>query len=141
MFWKWFWIVLALLLVVAIFVGGSIAIYQAGYAQGVSANIRIAEDGSPVAPYAGLYYRPFGFYRLFFPGLGLFFGFILILALFGAIGHLVRCIYWKSSGMPNPRYRSPGWHRHHYPDCREADRGHGESTGKGDPDGEAAPTV
>jgi hypothetical protein len=142
MFWKWFWKVLALLLVVAIFVGASIAIYQAGYAQGVSANIRMSEDGAPALPYTGLYYRPLGFYRPFFPGLGLFFGFILMLTLFGAIGRMARYSHWKSKGMPDPRYWGHGWHRWYpHPDCKGEDRGSGEPAIQGDPEEEAASTA
>ena len=141
MFWKWFWKVLALLLVVAIFVGGSIAIYQAGYAQGVLANLSATEEGATVVPQEGLYYRPFRPYRLFFPGVGLFFGFILILTLFGAIGRLTRYSLCKSKGMPDPRYWSHGWHRHHHPDDWQADRAADGPTGKGDAEEEAASTA
>jgi len=131
MFWKWFWKILALLMVMAIFVGGGIAIYQAGYAQGVLTNLKVVEEGAPVVPYTGLSHRPIGLYRPFFPGLAMFLGFILILTLFGAIGRMARYSYWKSKGVPYPRYWGPGWHRVHHPHCREAGRDSGESPGKG----------
>lgn len=141
MFWKWFWKVLASLLVIAIFVGGGIAIYQAGYAQGVLTNLKVVEEGAPVVPYAGLYHWPLGLYRPFFPGLGLLLGFILMLTLFGVIGRLARYSHWKSKGMPYPHYWGPGWHRHHHPHGRETDRDSGGSPGKGAAEDQPASTA
>jgi hypothetical protein len=141
MFWKWFWKVLATLLLVAIFVGGGIAIYRAGYAQGVSTNLRMAEDGVPVMPDDGLYYRPYVGHRWFFPGFGLFFGLILLFLLFGSIGRLARYSFWQSKGMSYPHYWGSGWHKHHHPDCRKPESHPDKPPSKGDAEDESASTA
>ena len=141
MFWKWFWKVLAMLLVIAIFMGGGFAIYQAGFAQGVSTSLRMVEEGAPATPYEGLYHRPFGIYRPFFPGLGLFLGLMLVLFLFGAIGRLFRYSFWRSKGMPYPHGWGPGWHRYHHPDCRKPGNDADKPSSQGDAEEDAAPAA
>lgn len=114
MFWKWFWKILTFLLVLTIFVGGGIAIYRTGYIHGVSTGSLTAEGGREITPpgiipHPGLYYRPYRRPLLMFPVFGLFFGFILLVFLFGGIGRLVRYGMWKSAGMPYPK----DWRKYH----------------------------
>ena len=120
MFWKWFWKASAILLILAVFVGGGIAIYRAAYVNGVTAAIWEAGEGVELpsqlfVPRADLSFRSFARYRLFNPGLGWFFGFLLVLFIFGGLGRLIRCNVWRSEGMPYPPHWGPGWHKYHHP--------------------------
>jgi hypothetical protein len=125
MFWKWIWKVLAILVILAIFVGGGLAIYKAGYANGVAAAYWEAQSSGEVppqtlAPRAGPGIWPYVPYRPFFPGLSLFFGFVLLLFFFGGIGRLIRYSRWRSEELPNHPHWGPGWHSFHHPHTRGA---------------------
>ncbi len=146
MFWNWLWKVLAILLVLAIFVGGGIMLYRAGYAQGITAEAWTAEEGGDVLPrqvipHADPYFKSYLRPRMFFPGFSLFFGFILLLVIFGGIGRLIHYKMWRSEGMPFPPHWSPGWYKYHHPH----DKGEAPSRdkpSKGDESGgEAGPSA
>ena len=119
MFWKWFWRVTAILLILAVFVGGGIAIYRAGYAHGATTNLWTTEEGGDVLsqhsfPHDNLYFRPYARPRMFFPGFSLFMGFILVVFLFGGIGRMIRYSLWQGKGKPCPPHWGPGWHKYHH---------------------------
>jgi hypothetical protein len=119
MFWKWLWKVVAILLVLAVFVGGGVAIYRSGYADGVTAaawEVDVGEDAPTgrAFPFADPYYRSYARYRLFFPGFYLLLGFIMILFIFGGIGRMIRYSMWRYKGMPYPPHWEPGWHKYHH---------------------------
>ena len=123
MFWKWFWKGLAGLLILALFVGGGIAIYRIGFTHGVTAGLWDAAEGSQVLPPDGLHFSPYARPRVFFPGLGLFLGFILIVFIFGGIGRMIRYSCWRQAGQPYPPHWGPGWHNvHHHPFTGQAPR-------------------
>ena len=120
MFWKWFWKVIAILLVLAIFVGGGIAIYKIGFTHGAAADLWTSEEGGFIHPPGGHYFTPYARPRMFFPGFGLFLGFLLVMFLFGGIGRMIRHRYWRKQGMPPykgpyPTHCGPGWHKYHHP--------------------------
>jgi hypothetical protein len=119
MFWKWFWKALVVLLVLTIFVGSGIAIYRAGYAQGLTAAVWTAEGEEGVLPrqslpYIDPHFRPYGRPRMFFPGFLLFFGFILLMFVLGGVGRMFRYKMWRSEGMPYSPDWGHGWHKHHH---------------------------
>jgi hypothetical protein len=115
MFWKWIWKALAFLLVLAVIVGGGIAIYKAGYNHGISAGMWQAEGGGDVTPpqvlpQPGRYFKPYGRPLLMFPVFGLCFGFLLLMLLFGGVRRLIHYKIWKSAGMPYPKgVKGRGW--------------------------------
>jgi hypothetical protein len=139
MFWKWLWKVLAILLVLALFIGGGAAIYRSGYAHGVTAATwEAGEDGDTpsqqLIPHAdpnfGLYARP----RMFYPGFHLFLGFILLLFVFGGIGRLMHYSMWRSKEMPYPHHWGPGWHKYHHPRYRDETPSSGKPGEEDNPD-------
>jgi hypothetical protein len=150
MFWKWFWKALAILMVLAVFAAGGVLIYRAGYTSGAASALWEAAEGGEVppdqlppqtSPYYPPYYAPYPPHRVFFPGLSLFLGFILLLFLFGGIGRLVRYSIWRSQGMPYPHHWGPGWHKYHHPrHADEAGPGDEPSRGSGpeDPGGSSS---
>jgi hypothetical protein len=118
MFWKWFWKALAFLLVLAIFVGGGIAIYQAGFAQGANAAIWNAESGAEVTtpmvlPQPGSFTRMYGRPLVLLPFFSLFLGFLFLMVLFGGFRRYSHFKMWKSAGMPGAKGMQPHWHKHH----------------------------
>lgn len=128
MFWKWLWKTLAFLLVLAIFVGGGIAIYKAGFVHGVNIGGWETEGGSgiiepPAFTHPGYNLRSYSRPFLMFPLFGLCFSAFLVLAFLGGIRHLVHYKMWRSAGMPGheeiDRYwrevrRGPFWKGHYW---------------------------
>jgi hypothetical protein len=145
MFWKWLWKALAVLLVLAIFVGSGIAIYRAGYAQGVTTAVWTAEGEEGVhppqgLPYADPYFRSYMRPRMFFPGFSLFLGFILLMFVFGGVGRLFRYKMWRSEGMPYPPHWRHGWHSHHHRHDQNETSSQSESSKGDEPGSEADPS-
>ena len=118
MFWKWFWKAFAFLLVLAIFVGGGISIYRAGYVQGANVAAWSTETGAAIPP-TNVVPQPGSFTRLYarplvlLPFFSLFLGFLFLMALFGGIRRYTHYKMWKSAGMPGPEGFQPHWHNHH----------------------------
>jgi hypothetical protein len=118
MFWKWLWKSLAFLLILAIFVGGGVAIYKAGYANGFTVGALESEGGGEITapqvlPHHGYPYRSVSRPFLMFPVFGLCFSVFLLLAFFGGIRHLVYYKMWKSAGMPGQEEMGKYWHKAH----------------------------
>ena len=90
MFWKYFWKSIAVLLIIAMFVGGGYAVYRSGFSRGVVTGIEMSEDGGeaamkPYVPHMDSYYRPYRRPSMLFPIFGLVFGFFLLMSIFGGI--------------------------------------------------------
>ena len=118
MFWKWFLKALAFLLVLAIFVGGGIAIYRTGYAQGTNAAVWSAESGLDVTPpivqsHPGSFTRIYGRPLVLLPFFSLFLGFLFLMVLIGGFRRYSHFKMWKSAGMPSPEAMQAHWQKHH----------------------------
>ena len=118
MFWKYFWKSIAILLIIAIFVGGGYAVYRRGFSQGITTGMEMSEGDSeidvhPYLPHLDHYYRPYKRPLMLFPFFGLAFGFFLLMFFFGGVRRLVQYKMWKSAGTPPDDEWRRGWHRHH----------------------------
>ena len=117
MFWKYFWKSIAVLLIIAMFVGGGYAVYRSGFSRGVVTGIEMSEDGGEAdmksfMPHMDSYYRPYRRSSLLFPIFGLVFGFFLLMSIFGGIRHLTHYRMWKSAGIPCDEEWGRSWHNH-----------------------------
>ena len=118
MFWKWFLKALVFLLVLAIFVGGGIAIYRTDYAQGANAAVWSAESGTEVAPpmmqaHPGSFTRIYGRPLVLLPFFSLFLGFLFLMVLIGGFHRYSHFKMWKSAGMPSPEVMQAHWQKNH----------------------------
>ena len=115
--------VLAALLLIALLVGGGMAVYQAGFTQGYAAGAartaaggtEVAPGGAPLTPYypyyPGMIYPHFGFFPFMPLGLCLF-G-LLVLFAFGALLRGPR--HWGHHAWAHGPEGGPHGHWHGYP--------------------------
>lgn len=104
---NWIIRVIGALVLVGLLVAGGYAVYQAGFAQGVHAELPQGAtaplDGNP---YYG--YPHFGFWPFF--GFGIFFKILLFIFLFFIITRVFFFGMWAMAGGPRRHWRG-GWHR------------------------------
>jgi hypothetical protein len=122
MFRKWFWIALAFLFILSIFVLGGLVIYKAGYVLGITEDLRTAETGQGIS---SSFFGSCGGFLLLLPFAGMFLFILFLLLLFGVFHRLAHYSTWKSAGKPtleeirqrwssvHPRFHHPcdGWGR------------------------------
>jgi hypothetical protein len=132
--------VLAALLLIGLLVGGGMAVYRAGFAQGyavgassaTAGGAEVAPGGAPLSPYypyyPGMMYPHFGFFP-FMPLGGLCLFGLLIFFAFGALLRGPR--HWGHHAWAHGPEGGPHGHWHGYPPPWAKERQAGESTGEG----------
>ncbi len=108
------WKVVLGLVIVALLVGGGVALYQAGYAHGVMSDVSFEEMHQFSGEYAPMMRHGYRGHMGFFPLGRLLFGGLIFFLIFGAI---FRCFgmrhYWASHRMGHAGEGGPPWMRRH----------------------------
>jgi hypothetical protein len=122
MFWKYFWKIIAFILVVSLILGGGYAIYRFGFAHGINVGIEMVDGGNPTDfhPYLfdlGYLGKPFGHPLVAFPFLSLLIGVIVLTLFFGVIRHLIHYKMLRSMDALNPEKWNHYYHWRHRNSC------------------------
>lgn len=111
MFWKWFWKVLAILLILSIVAVGGIAIYQIGFTQGAVIEIQSINTNMDIpATYIGFYHIT----HILLPFIVILFFLALFLIMIGGIRRHYHYRLWKSSISPTPEEIRQHWNSRRY---------------------------